>query len=303
MEKLLLTGAKGQLGQTFLNHFDDCSLSTTYTPLALDKKELDLSKEDSLTSLLLSEKPSVIVNCGAYTAVDNAERELELAERINDQAVACISRWAAGNRCRVIHISTDFVFDGVKDKPYLISDPTRPIGVYGQTKLAGEKHILRLLPKTGVIIRTSWLYSEFGHNFVKTMIRMMTEKKELSIVSDQVGSPTSAHTLSRMLIKIIEHKKIFGILHWCDGASISWYDFATEIQKQALEYGLLQREVLLKPVKTEDYPTLAARPSYSVLDRTRTLHQLEISTIDWKAELGKVVKRILDRQRNSSGAL
>ena len=302
METILLTGASGQLGKTFNLQFEHSSLKEKYTLLAFDKTDMDLTKEESTSSLLSMYRPSVIINCGAYTAVDDAEIESELARKVNDEAVGRISGWASENDCRLIHISTDFVFDGTSEKPYSPDDPAFPTGVYGKTKLAGEKHILKSLTSSGVIIRTSWLYSEFCQNFVITMIRLMAEKPDLGIVSDQVGSPTSAHSLSRVLIKVIEKGSFYGILHWCDGASITWYDFALEIQKVALRYGLLKKKIPLKPLMTVDYPALAARPTYSVLDRSFTIEQLDIVTTDWRIELERVIERILKKLRVSQGA-
>ena len=293
MEKILLTGAKGQLGQTFLLHFTRSDLTKKYTLIPSDRNDMDLTDNESIFSFLSLYKPSVIMNCGAYTAVDKAETECELAKKINDEAVGYISDWTSKNDCRLIHISTDFVFDGKKGAPYVPADTASPTGVYGQTKLAGEERILNSLTERAVIIRTSWLYSEFRQNFVKTMIRLMAEKPDLAVVNDQVGSPTSAHSLARVLIKTLEHQSFSGILHWCDGASISWFDFALEIQKLTSRHGLLKREVILKPLMTEDYPSLAKRPSYSVLDRSCALDHLELPATDWRVELEKVIERIL----------
>ncbi|OUT95681.1 MAG: dTDP-4-dehydrorhamnose reductase [Flammeovirgaceae bacterium TMED32] len=291
MKKLLLLGANGQLGRTFLSHFRDSDLAGKYFLRAVDIDEVDLTRKEPILSFLSSYEPSLIINCAAYTAVDVAETEFELAKKINDEAVGSLSAWASSNLCRMLHISTDFVFDGSKKEPYLPTDQASPIGVYGKTKLAGEKHILKSL-SGGVVVRTSWLYSEFGQNFVKSMIRLMTEKPELSIISDQIGSPTSTHSLVHLLFQLVEHDSFSGILHWCDGASISWYDFAVEIQRQAFERGLLTGAIPLKPITTEEYPTLAARPCYSVLDRGDTLQQFDINALDWRAELGKVINRI-----------
>ena len=241
MNKLLLTGAEGQLGQTFQAYFSSSDLSQKYHLLTADIQEMDLRKKKSISDFLESNIPSLIVNCGAYTSVDTAELEVEAARKVNDHAVSCIARWASENSCRVIHISTDFVFDGRKTEPYSPCDETNPLGAYGETKLAGESHILELLPKRGLVLRASWLYSEYGHNFVKTMIELMKRKSELGVVNDQIGSPTSTHSLVRVLFSLIEHRTINGVFHWCDGAAISWYDFAIEIQRQALQKKLLKK--------------------------------------------------------------
>ena len=292
MNKLLLTGAEGQLGQTFQAHFPSSDLSQKYRLLTADIQEMDLTKEKSISDFLQSNIPSLIVNCGAYTSVDTAETEVEAARKINDGAVSCIARWASENNCRMIHISTDFVFDGRKREPYSPFDETNPLGIYGETKLAGESHLLKLLPKDGVVLRASWLYSEHGHNFVKTMIELMNRKSELGVVNDQIGSPTSTHSLVRVLLSLIEHCTINGVLHWCDGAAISWYDFAIEIQRQAYKHGLLEREIPIKPLTTEEYPTAAVRPRYSVLHRGTTLEKLSLHVTNWQAELKAVVLQI-----------
>ena len=164
MNKLLLTGADGQLGQTFQTHFPNSNLSQKYRLLAADIQEMDLTKEKSISDFLQSNIPSLIVNCGAYTSVDTAENEVEAARKINDDAVSCIARWASENNCRMIHISTDFVFDGRKREPYSPFDETNPRGIYGETKLAGESHLLKLLPKNGVVLRASWLYLPDGQS-------------------------------------------------------------------------------------------------------------------------------------------
>ena len=292
MNKLLLTGAEGQLGQTFQAHFPSSDLSQKYRLLTADIQEMDLTKEKSISDFLQSNIPSLIVNCGAYTSVDTAESEVEAARKINDGAVSCIARWASENNCRMIHISTDFVFDGRKREPYSPFDETNPLGIYGETKLAGESHLRKLLPKDGVVLRASWLYSEHGHNFVKTMIELMNRKSELGVVNDQIGSPTSTHSLVRVLLSLIEHCTINGVLHWCDGAAISWYDFAIEIQRQAYKHGLLEREIPIKPLTTEEYPTAAVRPRYSVLHRGTTLEKLSLHVTNWQAELKAVVLQI-----------
>ena len=292
MNKLLLTGAEGQLGQTFQAFFPSSILPQKYRLLAADKREMDLAKKRSILDFLEAHAPGLVVNCGAYTAVDTAEGEVEAARKINDEAVFHIARWASEHSCRVIHISTDFVFDGRKKEPYLPLDEANPLGVYGETKLSGERNILKFLPKHGVVLRGSWLYSEYGHNFVKTMIDLMKRKSELGVVNDQIGSPTSTHSLVRVLFRLIENSTISGVFHWCDGAVISWYDFAIEIQRQAHKYGLLARGIPIKPLTTEDYPTPAVRPSYGVLHRGSTLETFGLHETSWKAELEAVILQI-----------
>ena len=295
MGKILITGAKGQLGKTLLPYLSESNLPEKYSVVLSDRDKLNLSRHDSISSFLSSCKPSVIINCAAYTAVDKAEIEFEFAKKINDEAVGHIAGWASKNGCRLIQISTDFVFDGSKGKPYTPGDLATPIGVYGRTKQAGEKHVLEILNGSGVIVRTSWLYSEHRQNFVKKMIRLMSEKPELGVVNDQLGSPTSAHTLAKLLIKLIENQSFCGIFHWCDGASITWYDFAVEIQEAALAQGLLKKRIPLSPLRSADFPTRVTRPLYSVLDRSYTLEKFAIIGTDWRMELGEVIKRISEK--------
>ena len=292
-KNLLLTGAKGQLASTFYSLFEKSPLRRKFNLHKVDIEDFDLADPHSMLTVLSSCLPSLILNCGAFTAVDRAEDSQELAQRVNDESVALMSKWSAENGCQLIHISTDFVFDGSKGTPYQPGDQTNPLGVYGHTKLSGERHVLRLLSQNGIIIRTSWLYSNFGQNFVKTMLKLMVEGDVINVVNDQIGSPTSAYSLSRVLMRIIERdEQLGGVFHWCDGASISWYEFATEIQRCAHKHGILQREVQLLPISTSSYLTKARRPSYSVLDRSETVARLNAEETEWKAELDKVISAI-----------
>ncbi len=291
-KNLLLTGSKGQLGTTFLSFFKSSALTQRFNLHQVDIEDFDFIDQRAILSALSSYSPSLIINCGAYTAVDKAEDNHELAERVNSDSVELISKWCAENRCRLIQISTDFVFDGLKKTPYLPNDQTNPLGVYGHTKLKGENHVSRLLAGNGVIIRTSWLYSEFGNNFVKTMLKHMDKEAEINIVDDQVGSPTSTHSLSKVLMKVIEAEEVSGIFHWCDGASISWYQFAKEIQSSAFTQGVLRRKLKLRPIPTSLYPTAAKRPKYGVLDRSSTIGKFSAEKTEWKSELDKVILKI-----------
>jgi dTDP-4-dehydrorhamnose reductase len=291
-QTILLTGARGQLGKTFSAKFSTSELQQKFELVQVGINELNLSDTNSVTACLSSYNPSVIINCGAYTSVDLAEGEKEEAMKVNASAVASIAKWANENQSRMLQISTDFVFDGKKTAPYSPTDIASPLSVYGETKLLGEKGIFEFLPKSGIIIRTSWLYSENGKNFVKKMLDLMSKKDELGIVSDQVGSPTSTHSLVEVLFAIINRPDTKGIYHWCDGASVSWFEFAIEIQKLAMECGLLRKEVPINPIKTSDFPTKARRPSYSVLEREATILKLGVPKTDWRKELKNVLVMI-----------
>ena len=291
-ERLLLTGAKGQLGCTFSALFERSDLINEYGLQKVDIEELDFTDTHSISSTLSFYNPSTIINCGAYTAVDQAERHHDLAEKINSEAVAIMTEWAQEERARLIQISTDFVFDGNKRTPFRPEDLTKPLGVYGRTKLAGEECVLNNLGRSGLVIRTSWLYSEFGSNFVKTMIILMKSKEEINVVNDQVGSPTSTRSLVALIFRIIGNKTASGIFHWSDGAEITWYDFAIEIQKQAFDEGILKSKIPIRPTETSAYPTLAKRPPYSVLDRRKTVEEFGLSGMSWKEELNRVIGEI-----------
>ena len=288
-ERLLLTGANGQLGHTFAQLFGRSNLTNIYELQKVDIEEADFTDNDSILSALSFYNPSTIVNCGAYTGVDQAEKNEKLARKINDEAVAKMADWSQEKKSRLIQISTDFVFDGIKKSPYLPDDTTNPLGVYGRTKLAGEKHILNHSGSGGVVLRTSWLYSEFSSNFVKTMLGLMKDKNEIRVVSDQIGSPTSTHSLVGLLFRIIDSRTTSGIFHWCDGAEISWYDFAVEIQKQAFDKGILRSKIPILATASSAYPTLARRPPYSVLDRNKAVAEFGLEDRSWQEELRRVI--------------
>jgi dTDP-4-dehydrorhamnose reductase len=241
--RIVLTGAGGQFGQTLVACWPD-SLLSQYELIPLMRGDLDIADAAAVHSTLDALQPALIINAAAYTAVDKAESEAEAAFAINERGVANL---AAASTCPLIHLSTDFVFDGAASTPYAENAATAPLSVYGKSKLAGEKALLAQKPDA-MIIRTSWLYSEYGTNFVKTMLRLMSERDALSIVNDQIGSPTSTHSLAAVVCSAASTrldsaampKEPTGIFHWSDGASITWFDFALEIQTQALALGLLK---------------------------------------------------------------
>jgi dTDP-4-dehydrorhamnose reductase len=260
MKKILITGANGQLGSE-LN-----VLSKTYSQfewIFTDREELDLCDLDNLASELSRIQPNYIINCAAHTAVDRAESEFELSDILNHKAVVVMAKWSNDNDCKLIHISTDYVFDGTAATALTELAPTAPINVYGVTKLAGEKACMEENP-SAIIIRTSWVYSSFGANFVKTMSRLMQERESLSVVNDQIGSPTYAADLAQAIMTIITHPNWqSGIYHFSNEGEISWYEFALAIQ----EIGGFNCAV--SGIPSSAYPTPAKRPQYSLLDKSK----------------------------------
>ncbi len=289
---IVVTGASGQLGQTLTQLWNSGQLSSQFDFRALDREELDISSPEIVKSALSSLKPAVIVNAAAYTQVDKAETDSDQAFLVNDSAVATLSTWAADNNARLIHISTDFVFDGSSRSPYRPDQQTSPLGVYGRSKLAGEEKARAILNEDATVIRTSWLYSEYGNNFVKTMLRLMQEKDELSVVDDQIGSPSSTHGLAQLIFAMIQSEQFQGVYHWTDGGSISWFEFAQKVQQLALQHGLLNRQIPINPITTIEYPTPAKRPAFSVLDRSRVLAEFDCEDISWQQRLDAVIKTL-----------
>jgi dTDP-4-dehydrorhamnose reductase len=285
--KVFVTGAGGQLGQSLQRLSKSFNLNIEFK----GSSELDITNSEALTSYFDSHKPEVLINCAAYTAVDQAEKDQENAERLNSKAPETLATLCAENHCQFIHISTDYVFDGKNHRPYLETDPVMPTGVYGKTKMEGENKILKVLPQA-IIIRTSWLYSEYRGNFMKTMLRLGKEKEKLNVIFDQVGTPTYAGDLAKAILTIIDkasHGNHFvpGIYHFSNEGVCSWYDFAWEIMNTA---GF---QCSIYPIETKDYPTLAQRPHYSVLNKEKIKSTFGIEIPNWKESLKTCYERIV----------
>jgi len=276
MKKILITGGNGQLGSELK------VLSKVYNQFEwvfTDYQELDLCDLENLETSITKIDPQIIINCAAHTAVDKAESEYELSDVLNHQSVAVMAQWSHANNCRLIHVSTDYVFDGTASIALTETPEPNPINVYGVTKLAGEKACLRENPDA-VIIRTSWVYSSFGNNFVKTMSRLMQERDSLNVVNDQVGSPTYAADLAQAIMIIITHNNWqAGIYNFSNEGEISWFEFALAIQ----EIGGF--ECAISGIPSSDYPTPAKRPQYSLLDKTKIKKVFGVVVPEYKESL------------------
>ncbi len=289
---VLITGARSQLARCMRMADAPPGWRAAY----LAKVELDISDPAQVQAVLDKAEPDCIVNTAAYTAVDKAESEPEQARRVNADAVANLARWCGANDSRLIHISTDFVFDGRAAAPYLPEDEPAPLGEYGRGKLAGEREVGKLPAGQGVVVRASWLYSEFGRNFVKTMLSLMAEREELAVVDDQHGCPTSAHSLAALIWRMVVLPARSGLYHWHDGGDMSWYEFALEIQDLGRAAGVLQSVAPIRPIASAAYPAAATRPAYSVMDRSRTLADFDMRERDWRPELIRVIGALAERE-------
>lgn len=281
MKNILVTGANGQLG----NEMRVLSAENKeYNYFFTDVAELDICNEEAVMAFVKENNINVIVNCAAYTAVDKAEDNAELCAKLNCDAVGYLSKAATANDADFIQISTDYVFDGTNHLPYKEIDPTCPNSVYGVTKLAGEVKASAYCKKT-MIIRTAWLYSTFGNNFVKTMIRLGKEREALGVVFDQIGTPTYARDLARTIFIAVDKGVVPGIYHFSDEGVCSWYDFAKSIHRIA---GITTCKV--NPLHTDEYPAKAPRPNYSVLDKSKIKTTYGIVIPHWEESLEECIK-------------
>jgi len=284
--KALIAGGGGQLGQALLRTLPDGAQA-----VSLGRADLDITQSDVINQALRKHRPTVLINASAYTAVDRAESDSQAAYATNADAVGSLARACADQRIRLVHVSTDFVFDGSAGRPYRPDDVTAPLSVYGASKLAGEQQIAAQADLNWCIVRTAWVYAATGKNFVLTMLRLFKERPLVRVVADQVGAPTSADSLARCVWRAAE-SNVRGILHFTDAGVASWYDFALAIYEEATQLGLLQQPVDVQPIRTQDYPTPARRPSYSVLDVTGTSAALGLTPVHWRTNLRKVLREL-----------
>jgi dTDP-4-dehydrorhamnose reductase len=283
---ILVSGKNGQLGK----ELQDVSKSDAdHSYIFFDRDELNIADEGALQLIFQKCQPSFFINCAAYTAVDKAETEKEKAYLINAEAVGNIAKQCNQFNTTLIHVSTDYVFDGNGTSPYKPDDKTAPVNYYGYTKLLGEQLALKNNPNT-IVVRTSWVYSKYGNNFVKTMLRLMSERKEINVVSDQLGAPTYAKDLAQVIVEIVNgqqstvNSQQFGIFHFSNEGIISWYDFAVAIKE------IKRLDCVVHPIPTSSYPTPAKRPAYSAFDKTKIAGTFNIQLKDWKLSLNECLK-------------
>ena len=283
--KALIIGGKGQLGTTLTQ-----TAPEAIEYLSLDLPEIDITDADAVETVVADETPDVIINASAYTAVDRAEEDVDLAFAVNATGPRNIALAAKKTGARLIHVSTDYVFDGTACTPYPPEASCSPLGVYGKSKRQGEINVLDVIDDP-VIIRTSWLYSQYGNNFVLTMLRLMNQREELKVVADQVGGPTWASTLATAIWAVVGKNNLKGIYHWSDAGVASWYDFAVAIQEESLARGLIGKSIPILPITTAEYPTPTTRPAYSVLNCSAFWRDLGIEPTQWRVAL----RRMLDQ--------
>ncbi|RLA07938.1 MAG: dTDP-4-dehydrorhamnose reductase [Gammaproteobacteria bacterium] len=286
MFNILITGADGQLGQEFKNLLVQFQ---QYSYFFTDKDELDVTNYNDVELYLKNNQINIIINCAGYTNVDKAQQEPDFADKINNLAVENLAILSKEYRVTLVHISTDYVFDGNNNIPYKEDDKPNPKSIYGKTKLLGESAIFKANPDNCIIIRTSWLYSNYGNNFVKTMLKLGQQKEQLNVVCDQIGTPTNAADLSQTILKILPRIKNQKpqIYHYSDEGVASWADFATAIMQMA------KLKCKINPILSQDYATVAPRPLYSVLDKTKIKQQFNLKIPQWSDSLKRCLKIIL----------
>jgi dTDP-4-dehydrorhamnose reductase len=285
---ILVTGSNGQLG----SEIKEFSSKYDYTFFFTDRDELDITDELAIKIFVKTNNIDTMINCAAYTAVDRAEDDKKNADLINHIAIKYLATVAKEKSIKLIHISTDYVFDGKSYKPYIETDMTNPQGVYGETKLNGENALQNINPSNSIIIRTSWVYSCYGANFVKTMIKLGSEKESLDVIFDQIGSPTYAKDLANTILEILPDIKNrdVEIYNYSNEGVLSWYDFAKEIMKMA------KLPCTINPIETSQYPTPARRPHYSLLNKEKIKEMFNIEVPYWKDGLDDCLKRLGERK-------
>ncbi|MBY5990778.1 dTDP-4-dehydrorhamnose reductase [Ferrimonas balearica] len=302
--KVLVTGDGGQLAY---------ELSQTQPEgiklVSLSAQQLDITDRVAVFAWFEEVQPSVVINAAAYTAVDRAETDSAKAYAVNESGAENLALACRQLSAKLVHISTDFVFDGSSTTPYQPDDKPNPLSVYGSSKLAGEQKVSEVLGQDAVIVRTAWVYSSFGNNFVKSMIRLMAEKEQLGVIYDQVGTPTWAKGLAELSWRLAEllangrlprtevSEQQALMLHWTDAGVASWFDFAVAIQELALEKGLLDKAIPVRPIPTSEYPTPAKRPAFSVIDKSLTAATTGKDAVHWRVQLSRMLDELKAQSR------
>ena len=287
--KVLVTGGGGQLASRLV-----ATTPGSVTVFAPTRAELDISDRPSVDSFVERTGIEAIINAAAYTAVDRAETENDAAMAANALGPRNLALAAAARGAHLLHVSSDFVFDGSNSRPYLPEADTCPVSMYGRSKALGEVYVREALGNTALILRTSWVYSATGRSFLGTMLRLMRERGAVAVVADQTGSPTSVESLSLALWKAVLTPGFAGTHHFSDAGVASWYDFAVAIAEEAIAASLLTRRPTVTPIRTDEYPTAARRPAYSVLDKSSTVQLLGIELLHWRCALRDEIRRAAD---------
>lgn len=285
--KVLITGKGGQLAWEL-----EKLAPQAIEVISVGIDELDITNESLVSEFITSIQPNLVINAAAYTAVDKAEENIATAYAVNELGTKYLANACKIINARILHVSTDFVFDGTTTKPYQTDATPNPINVYGASKLAGDVALQEILPETSVIVRTAWVYSVNGNNFVKSMLRLMQEKPQLGIICDQVGTPTWARGLAQWLWSVAIKPEISGIYHWTDAGVASWYDFAISVQELGIEKGLLKEAIPVLPIPTSAYPTPAKRPAFSVIDKSSAEKVAGIKTTHWRKQLSAMMDEL-----------
>lgn len=288
--KILVTGKNGQLGKSIYKIVSQSKQGNEF--IFVGRTELDLANENSINNYFIHHNFDVIINCAAYTSVDGAESETKLADKINHLVPKHIAEITKKQNAKLIHISTDFVFDGKRSKPYIESDDTNPVNNYGKTKLAGEVEIKKIMTNNATIIRTGWVYSEFGNNFVDTMLRLGTSSNNIKVINDQIGSPTYASDLAKAIVGIIDSEKLSigtfttQVYHYTNLGQCNWYEFA----KAIFSYSNINCNVI--PIATEEYPLPAKRPKFSVFNKDKIIKTFNLGIPKWEESLKQCIELI-----------
>lgn len=289
--RVVITGCNGQLGSELQE-----LAPPSYKLTAVDIDQLDITDSRNVDAFLHSSKAQLVINAAAYTAVDKAETDQALAYAVNADGAGNLAKAAKEINARFIQISTDFIFNGEQSSPYQPQDKPDPLSVYGASKLKGEQQVLAQYPDA-LIIRTAWVYSRHCNNFVKTILGLMSEREQLNIVADQLGTPSWAAGLAKVIWRFAELESAQGIYHWTDAGAASWYDFAVAIQEEALSLGLLQNQCSILPINTDAYPTPAKRPVYSILDKSSCWQATQLEPQHWRVSLRAMLKQLQQAQQ------